>query len=184
MFVPQEKAWAPLGQDSLPEPLDDAEVARDRKRAASCGKPETAMHGRADSNISLRHEPACSAEIVLEALRGRWTIHILKCIADQGAPHFGGLKRAIPGVSSKVLTDRVRHLEQAGILQRHPKPALRPEMLYSLTSRGLELKAVLDNLKELGARWQREDTSKADWGNQGIAEAASGVRWVPRQPIP
>jgi DNA-binding HxlR family transcriptional regulator len=136
------------------------------------------MHGRAKSNTLLRREPACPAEVVLEALRGRWTIHILKCIADQGAPHFGALKRAIPGVSSKVLTERVRHLEQAGILQRHPKPALRPEMLYSLTSRGLELKAVLDNLRELGARWQREDVSKTDSGNQGIAEAASRVRWV------
>jgi len=141
-------------------------------------QPESTMHRRAKSNTLLRHEPACPAEIVLEALTGRWTIHILKCIADQGAPHFGALKRAVPGLSSKVLTDRVRYLEQAGILQRQPKPALRPEILYSLTSRGQELKAVLDNLRELGARWQREDASKADSGNRGIVEAASRVRWV------
>jgi DNA-binding HxlR family transcriptional regulator len=104
-------------------------------------------------------DPTYPAEIVLDALRGRWKIHIMLCIADQRVVHFGALKRAIPGISKKVLTDQLRDLGHAGILQRRPRPAARPEMLYSLTRRGQELKAVLDILQELGARWQREDAS-------------------------
>jgi DNA-binding HxlR family transcriptional regulator len=119
------------------------------------------MRVRVTSSTASRRKPACPAEIVLEAVRGRWTTHILECIADQGALHFGALKRAIPGVSNKVLIHHLRHLEQAGILRRQAKPALRPEVLYSLTSRAQDVKAVLDSLEELGTRWQQEDANKA-----------------------
>jgi len=137
----------------------DAEAVRDQARR------KTAARVRAISETSLRPKPACPAEVVLEALKGRWTIHILKSIADRGALHFGAVKRAIPGISSKVLTKQLRHLEQSSILHRQPKPAVRLEMLYSLTNRGQELKAVLDHLTQLGARWQHEDASRWQRGD-------------------
>jgi len=65
----------------------------------------------------------------------------------------------MPGISKKVLTERLRDLEQAGILRREPRPAARPQMLYSLTGRGRELMAAFDSLRELGARWLREDAN-------------------------
>ena len=85
----------------------------------------------------------------------------MKRIADHGALHFAALQRAIPGVSRKVLTDQLRHLEQAGILQRQLNRPARWGRPYSFTSRGRELKVVLDSLEELGARWQREDANEA-----------------------
>jgi len=83
----------------------------------------------------------------------------MKRIGDHGALHFAALQRSIPAVSRKVLTDQLRHLERAGILQRQRNAASRREMPYSFTSRGRELKVVLDSLEELGARWQREDAA-------------------------
>jgi len=83
-------------------------------------------------------------------------------VTAHGTLHFGALKRAIPGISKKMLTERLRDLERAGILQREPRPAARPEMLYSLTGRGRELMAALDSLRELGARWLREDAIRGE----------------------
>jgi DNA-binding HxlR family transcriptional regulator len=103
-----------------------------------------------------------SADCVLQIVRGRWAVQIISQIGGREALHFGALKRAIPGISSKVLTEQLRRFEQAGILQRKRKPAARPEMLYSLTNRGHELKTVLDCLQELGSRWQHEDASAID----------------------
>jgi DNA-binding HxlR family transcriptional regulator len=114
-------------------------------------------------NMSSQYTPLRirPADLVLRTVRGRWAMHIIKLIGDRGTLHFGALKRAIPGISDKVLTEQLRRFERAGILEREPKPAARPEMLYSLTSRGRELKTFVDGLKELGERWQGEDANEA-----------------------
>jgi DNA-binding HxlR family transcriptional regulator len=105
-------------------------------------------------------ENICPADVVLNIVKVRWATHIMKRIGDHGALHFAALQRSIPAVSRKVLTDQLRHLERAGILQRQLNPPARRGMPYSLTSRGRELKVVLDSLEELGARWQREDANR------------------------
>jgi len=102
----------------------------------------------------------CQAAVVLDAVRGRWSPCIVYRIGEHGTLHFSGLKRALPGISKKVLTEHLRRLEHAGILKREPRPAARPEVLYSLTSRGGELKAVLDSLQDVGARWECEGVNK------------------------
>jgi len=74
----------------------------------------------------------------------------MKRLGDHGTLHFGALKRTIPGISNKVLTERLRHLEETQLLRRDPKPAPRPQVFYSLTARGQKLKNVLDRLSALG----------------------------------
>ena len=103
---------------------------------------------------------SCCAAGALDIVRSRWVSCIMKRVGEHETLHFGALQRAIPGISKKVLTEQLRRLEQAGLLHREPKPAARPQMLYSLTARGQELKSALDGLRELGARWQHEDDNK------------------------
>jgi DNA-binding HxlR family transcriptional regulator len=54
---------------------------------------------------------------LLEAIEGRWTLQVLLCLKD-GAHRFSDLKASIPRISPKVLTERIRALEQAGLVQR------------------------------------------------------------------
>jgi len=75
----------------------------------------------------------------------------VKRLGEHGTLHFGALKRTIPGISNKVLTERLRQLEETHLLRREPKPAPRPQVFYSLTTRGQKLKNVLDRLRALGA---------------------------------
>lgn len=95
------------------------------------------------------------ADVVLRALRGRWATHILAVIASHQSIHFNELRRAMPGVSAKVLTEQLRFLEAAGVLERHASDNSRREVSYAYTARGHELKQVLDSFNELAARWAK-----------------------------
>ena len=95
---------------------------------------------------------------LLQMLMGPWTTYILWLLSNEDQLRFGELKSRMPGISSKVLTDRLRMLEGAGLLHRDYKPTIPPSVSYSLTPRGNELKDVLDGLNILAMRWHAEDT--------------------------
>jgi DNA-binding HxlR family transcriptional regulator len=93
---------------------------------------------------------------ILRLLMGSWTTYILWVLRNNGATRFGALKRQIPGISSKVLTERLRHLEAAGLVNRHYNPTVPPEVTYAPTSRAADLEPVLDGLNRVALAWQRE----------------------------
>jgi DNA-binding HxlR family transcriptional regulator len=97
---------------------------------------------------------------VLRLLMGPWTAYIIWNLRSQGPMRFGALKRAVSGVSAKVLTERLRHLEEAGLIDRRYEPTIPPQVTYSLTRRGRELDEVLDALNKIACKWVREDAKK------------------------
>lgn len=101
---------------------------------------------------------ACPMDSLLQTISGPWTSYILWLLSSQGTLRFGELKAKMPGISSKVLTERLRMLEGAGLVHRDYKPTIPPSVSYSLTARGTELKDVLDGLNVLALRWHAEDT--------------------------
>jgi DNA-binding HxlR family transcriptional regulator len=80
-------------------------------------------------------------------------MYILWVLSTQGPSRFGALRRQVEGVSTKMLTDRLRLLEREGILYRHQEMTIPPQVTYGLTDRGLELVGVLDQLDDLARRW-------------------------------
>jgi DNA-binding HxlR family transcriptional regulator len=105
--------------------------------------------------MSTQTKSICIADVVLRALRGRWATHILTVIASHQSIHFNELKRAIPGISAKVLMEQLRFLETAGVIERHATGNSRREVSYAFTARGQELIQVLDSFNGLAARWAR-----------------------------
>jgi DNA-binding HxlR family transcriptional regulator len=95
---------------------------------------------------------------LLQTISGPWTSYILWLLSSQGTLRFGELKAKMPGISSKVLTDRPHILESTNLIYRDYKPTIPPSISYSLTARGTELKDVLDGLNVLALRWHAEDT--------------------------
>lgn len=95
----------------------------------------------------------CPVSRLMAVLSGPWTMYILWVLATKGATRFGALKRQVEGISTKVLTERLRMLEQEQILYRHYEPTVPPQVTYGLTDRGQELVGVLDQLDELAGRW-------------------------------
>lgn len=84
-------------------------------------------------------------------MRGRWKVRILRELAD-GTQRFSALKRALAGVSEKVLTSQLRELEMAEVLTRTIHPEVPPRVEYALTPKGLELISVLEELHAWGTQ--------------------------------
>jgi len=59
--------------------------------------------------------PACPMDSILRLLMGPWTSYIIWVLSDQGPQRFGALKRAVPGISTRMLTERLRMLQGAGV---------------------------------------------------------------------
>jgi DNA-binding HxlR family transcriptional regulator len=105
-------------------------------------------------------KPACPMEPILKLLMGPWTTHIIWLLHTRGEMRFGSLKRELDGVSSKILTERLRMLEAQGIIYRHYEPTVPPAVGYGLTSKGHELKDVLNSLTDLALRWAEADAAR------------------------
>jgi len=99
---------------------------------------------------------------LLRLLMGQWTCYILWVLRTQGALRFGELKRNIPGLSSKVLTERLRMLEESRIIFREHLPSIPPQVTYGLTERGKELVTALDELFSIAKRWCQEDEAPSE----------------------
>lgn len=105
--------------------------------------------------------PACPMDGLLRLLMGPWTTYILWVLRSQGPQRFGALKRLVPGISAKVLTERLRLLESAGLVHRDYTPSIPPQVTYSLARRGDELTPVLEQLNATAQRWRAEDLARA-----------------------
>ena len=103
---------------------------------------------------------SCPMDFIVRMLMGPWTTVILYNLKVYGPHRFGELKRRISGVSAKMLTERLRTLEGAGLVRRHYEATIPPKVTYSLTDRGHELDEVLGKLAEIAVRWEAEDAAR------------------------
>lgn len=95
-------------------------------------------------------------DALLRLINGHWTPYIIWTLSSRGPLRFGVLKREVAGISAKVLTERLRLLERAGIVHRHYEPTIPPQVTYSVSERGSELAGVLDQLYDIACRWQTQ----------------------------
>jgi len=99
----------------------------------------------------------CPMDSLLRLLMGPWTTYILWVLRSNGPTRFGELRRRVAGVSAKVLTERLRMLAESGVVHREHEPTIPPQVTYSLTDRGEELKLVLDQLNAIALSWRAAD---------------------------
>lgn len=95
----------------------------------------------------------CPMDSLLKILMGPWTTNILWLVHSTGPMRFGQLRKQMPAISAKMLTERLRMLEEVGILHREHEPTIPPKVTYSLTERGNDLNKVLDGLHKLALKW-------------------------------
>jgi DNA-binding HxlR family transcriptional regulator len=120
--------------------------------------PETTSHGTDGCGPEAG---TCPMDGLLRLLMGPWTTYIIWVLETQGTQRFGALKAHIPGISAKVLTERLRLLEGASLVTRDYQPTIPPSVSYTLTTRGHELREALDHLSVVARRWQAEDAAQA-----------------------
>ncbi len=87
----------------------------------------------------------------VELIGRRWTGAILYSLTD-GPLRFAELKAAVPGMSDRLLSTRLKELEEAGLVRREVHPGTPVRVSYELTSKGESLGPVIGNLRD----WARQ----------------------------
>jgi DNA-binding HxlR family transcriptional regulator len=111
---------------------------------------------------SVSKNSPCKISGLLELLTRPWTMHILWALSHNGPIRFGVLRRQVEGISSRVLTERLRTLEAAGFVFRHYEPRIPPAVTYGITERMKDIEKVLVQLEGLARKWQGEAQTRAD----------------------
>ena len=91
----------------------------------------------------------------MELIGRRWAGAILYALTD-GPLHFAQLNEAVPGMSDRLLSHRLKELEEAGLVRREVQEAgKRVRVSYELTQKGHALEPVMGGLRDWARNWHR-----------------------------
>jgi DNA-binding HxlR family transcriptional regulator len=97
-------------------------------------------------------EVVCPVARTTAIISKKWTILIIRDLAA-GIKRFNQLERSLQGISPKTLSERLRFLEQEGMIVRETFAEVPPRVEYSLTEKGSDLIAVIDSIRAYGKQW-------------------------------
>lgn len=103
----------------------------------------------------------CPLTAALAAIGGKWKLIILYWLAES-PKHFAALRREMPGISQKVLTQQLRELVGDGIVRRRPKGAIPSPVEYSLTDYGRSVLPLVEGVRLWGRGHIEHLTSPTD----------------------
>jgi DNA-binding HxlR family transcriptional regulator len=91
----------------------------------------------------------CPLTAALAAIGGKWKLIIVYFLAES-PKHFAALRKAMPGISQKVLTQQLRELMSDGIVNREAKGAVPAPVEYSLTDYGRSVLPLVEDVRVWG----------------------------------
>lgn len=103
----------------------------------------------------------CKVEDALGILVGKWKPLILLTLLKDGTKRFSDLKRSLPGITQKMLTNQLRELEEEDIISRKVYPVVPPKVEYSMTEYGKSLEPILVAMHEWGTAHTLHKLKKA-----------------------
>jgi DNA-binding HxlR family transcriptional regulator len=110
--------------------------------------------------VPKRAKPvSCAIHGLLQDLTRPWTLHILYALCHNGPARFGVLRLRVEGISSRVLTERLRLLEQKGFVYRKYESTIPPSVTYGITNRMKDIGNVLSQLERLARKWGLENAA-------------------------
>jgi DNA-binding HxlR family transcriptional regulator len=101
----------------------------------------------------------CAIAKSLDVVGDRWTLLIVRELSLQGGCRYTDLRNGLPGIATNLLAERLRELEDKGVVTREEAPPPIATTLFRLTPRGEELKPVLDGLTRWGLPFMTEPTT-------------------------
>ena len=92
-----------------------------------------------------------SVQTTLKVVGGKWKPPILYLLRS-GTMRFGELKKAITGITQKMLSQELREMESDGLIDRKVYPVVPPKVEYTMTAYGKSLEPILKNMSEWGKK--------------------------------
>jgi DNA-binding HxlR family transcriptional regulator len=94
----------------------------------------------------------CPLAMAAEVLCTRWTMVLMRELIA-GSTRFNDLRRGVPKMSPTLLSQRLKELEEAGIVQRHPLSSEKGVFEYRLTQAGQDIRPVVEAMGFWGQKW-------------------------------
>src|SRR6516165_5062667 len=120
------------------------------------------------------YDEYCAIAKSLDVVGDRWTLLIVRELAQRGPSRYTDLRNGLPGIATNLLADRLRELEQAGVVLREDAPPPIATALFSLTPRGEELRPLLHDLTRWGLPLMTEQKPEDAVRSQWLAIALEG----------
>ncbi|MCZ4500331.1 MAG: hypothetical protein JWQ74_2886 [Marmoricola sp.] len=95
------------------------------------------------------YDQYCTIATALDLIGDRWTLLVLRELSF-GEQRFTDLKSSLPGIASNLLTDRLRRLEESGLIEQRDLPAPAARTVYRLTKDGIRVRPVLRAVAQFG----------------------------------
>ncbi|MBE6022310.1 MAG: helix-turn-helix transcriptional regulator [Cellulosilyticum sp.] len=103
---------------------------------------------------SCAHYKACPMITVHKLISGKWKILILWYLSDH-ILRFSDLKKKLPDITQKMLTNQLRSLEEDGLISRTVYPVVPPKVEYALTEIGIEMLPLLKSMYDYGVTYNQ-----------------------------
>lgn len=117
------------------------------------GTQENARHHFSDNRSTNHH---CPVTDVIDRISDKWSVHAIIMLGRNEKLRFGELKKGINGISQRMLTVTLKHLERDGLLTRTVYPQIPPKVEYQLTDLG---RSLLGQLIQLSS-WASENLNR------------------------
>jgi DNA-binding HxlR family transcriptional regulator len=95
---------------------------------------------------------SCAVAACAEIIGAKWTALLVHDLSE-GPRRFSELERSCVGISPRTLSERLRVLEDEGIVERRSYPESPPRVEYELTDKGRSLLPIIDAMREFGHDW-------------------------------
>lgn len=106
-------------------------------------------------NTDTGHTPVqCEVSDIWHTLGKAWALVVLKNMSTKEPIRFNDLRRLMPGISSTVLSERLKDLEREGLISKKVYAEIPSRVEYSLTKPARELESILEDLGKWAARWK------------------------------
>lgn len=94
----------------------------------------------------------CPVEYTLSIIGGKWKPLIIWYLANEGVKRYGEFKKALIGITHKMLSQQLKEMESDGLIHREEYHQVPPKVEYSLTQKGETLIPVLKTMCEWGSK--------------------------------
>jgi DNA-binding HxlR family transcriptional regulator len=133
-----------------------------------------AAHRRGRGRPSAREDLPCPIRDVLDRIGDAWSVLVLTTL-EPGPERFNQLRRQVEGISQRMLTVTLRHLERDGLVSRTVIPSTPPQVEYALTAMGRSLCIPLKVLADwAGSHQPVIRGARRQYDSAGAAGSANG----------
>jgi len=101
---------------------------------------------------SVHESTSCAVAACAEIIGAKWTALLVHDMSE-GPRRFSELEHSCAGISPRTLSERLRALEDEGILERRSYAESPPRVEYELTEKGASLLPIIDAMREFGKDW-------------------------------